>query len=722
MESIGKSAFSGCTSLTSVAIPASTTLIGNSAFSGCTSLTSISIPSSVASIGDSTFESCSSLSSVTLPDSLKSIGKSAFRVCSSLSAVTIPGSVTSIGDSAFYACRSLVSVYVPSSVTSIGANAFSLCGSCVVYCEREQSSNYWNSSWSGTNPVVWGFKGHRQSGIFSYAVSEIEGNQTAVILGVDGNPTELVIPSMLDGMQTSLFSSALLPLKESLVSLTFENGSTLMDGWSFQGFTSLRNVALPEDIPSIRDSAFRGCSSLSSVIIPNSVTTIGAYAFERCSSLASVNIPSSVTSIGNSAFNGCTSLGSINIPSSVTSIGSSAFYGCSSLKIYCEVSSRPSGWNSNWNNSSRPVYWDATLFVESGFGFILSGVGEDCEAIVMSYVGEPTTSLTIPPTLMGVKVTGIGDGAFEGNSQLCSIALPDTLTSIGQGSFRNCASLKTIVIPASVASIRNSAFYGCSSLSICCGALSQPSGWDSNWNLSGRPVYWGTTFLVEFGFTFVLSGEGEDRAAAIVDYVGDPVASLMIPSTLGGAKVTDIGDGAFEGNSQLCSIALPDTLTSIGQGSFRNCASLKTIVIPASVASIGNSAFYGCSSLSSVSIPNSVTSIGDYTFCECYSLSSVNIPSSVTSIGSGAFSGCSSLTEVSIPSGVTSIGGSAFTGCASLEYIFIPSSVTTIGAFAFSGCDVLSIFCEAPSKPSGWDDDWNAWGLLMRPVEWGVTQ
>ncbi|MBR2611631.1 MAG: hypothetical protein IKC72_01055 [Clostridia bacterium] len=47
----------------------------------------------------------------------------------------------------------------------------------------------------------------------------------------------------------------------------------------------------------------------------------------------------------------------IIIPECVTSIGSSAFSGCTSLTIYCEAVSKPSGWNSDWNYSNRPVVW-----------------------------------------------------------------------------------------------------------------------------------------------------------------------------------------------------------------------------------------------------------------------------------------------------------------------------------------------------------------------------
>ena len=110
-------------------IPDSVTSIGRYAFYGCTSLTSVTIPGSVTSIGVYAFDSCASLISVTIPDGVTSIGDSAFDYCTSLTSVTIPGSVTSIGDSVFYHCTSLASVTIPDSVTSIGRYAFAYCKS-----------------------------------------------------------------------------------------------------------------------------------------------------------------------------------------------------------------------------------------------------------------------------------------------------------------------------------------------------------------------------------------------------------------------------------------------------------------------------------------------------------------------------------------------------------------------------------------------------------------
>ena len=126
----------GCQSTT---IPNSVTSIGRSAFSGCSSLTSVTIPNSVTSIGNGAFQSCFSLTSIvvesgnTMYDSRENcnaiIETATNTLIAGCQSTIIPNSVTTIGDYAFYGCSSLTSITIPNSVTSIGWAAFAGCSS-----------------------------------------------------------------------------------------------------------------------------------------------------------------------------------------------------------------------------------------------------------------------------------------------------------------------------------------------------------------------------------------------------------------------------------------------------------------------------------------------------------------------------------------------------------------------------------------------------------------
>ncbi len=177
---------------------------------------------------------------------------------------------------------------------------------------------------------------------------------------------------------------------------------------------------------------------------------------------------------------------------------------------------------------------------------------------------------------------------------------------------------------------------------------------------------------------------------------GARLTSITIPES-----VTSIGQGAFQGCSDLTSITIPNSVTSIGSGAFLDCSALTFVSIPNSVTSIEDYFFYRCSALASVTIPNSVMSIGEYAFWDCSSLTTVTIPNFVTSIGEYAFCGCSGLTTMCLPNSVTSIGEGAFFGCKALTSITISNSLTSIGENAFRGCrELTSITCEASIPPN----------------------
>lgn len=178
VTSIGSSAFSGSSGLTSINIPNSVTTIGNDAFYGCSGLTSVTIPSSVTSIGGYAFSSCTGLTSVHISDLEAWCALSFYNDYSNplyyahhlyldgdeIKNLVIPNSVTSIDNSAFCDCTGLTSVTIPNSVTSIDYNAFyGCCGLTSILClnDTPPTCNY-TSSFSYVNKencVLWVPKG-----------------------------------------------------------------------------------------------------------------------------------------------------------------------------------------------------------------------------------------------------------------------------------------------------------------------------------------------------------------------------------------------------------------------------------------------------------------------------------------------------------------------------------------------------------------------------------
>ncbi len=126
--SIGKSAFSNCSFLSYVKLPARLKTIEQSTFFFCSSLKNVTIPSYVHTIGDYAFTHCSALDSITIPMSVKTIGDSAFKGCGLLKEVTFEGSMNSIGRFAFSECDVLEQMTLPVGIDAVKDHLFYSCG------------------------------------------------------------------------------------------------------------------------------------------------------------------------------------------------------------------------------------------------------------------------------------------------------------------------------------------------------------------------------------------------------------------------------------------------------------------------------------------------------------------------------------------------------------------------------------------------------------------
>lgn len=159
---------------------------------------------------------------------------------------------------------------------------------------------------------------------------------------------------------------------------------------------------------------------------------------------------------------------------------------------------------------------------------------------------------------------------------------------------------------------------------------------------------------------------------------------VLIPATIIADniefRVTEIGYGAFSGNTNITSIA-GTSITEIGGTAFRNCSALKSVSFPA-VTHISSDAFRSCSALTSIYFPK-LTSTDSFVFASCSSLTSIAFPAA-TSIGTYTFQSCSALTSANLPA-VTRIGDYAFSRCTSLTSVSIPR-VVSIDNSAFQDC------------------------------------
>ncbi len=187
----------------------------------------------------------------------------------------------------------------------------------------------------------------------------------------------------------------------------------------------------------------------------------------------------------------------------------------------------------------------------------------------------------------------------------------------------------------------------------------------------------------ENGYKYYIS----NGKAVIDSYTGED-SELVIPDTLGGLSVTEIGYAAFAGNKNIVSATIPETVLRINHDAFNGCIALESVILPDSITSIQDGAFSGCIKLKSIQIPDSISRIEDNTFMGCEGLTDISLNSTIDYIGKNAFAKCISLTDFNIPESVTAIGNMAFVG-SGLTSIEIPETVTSLGYSIFADCQSL---------------------------------
>lgn len=255
-----------------------------------------------------------------------------------------------------------------------------------------------------------------------------------------------------------------------------------------------------------------------------------------------------------------------------------------------------------------------------------------------------------------VDIREIPANRFKSNTQIRLVRLPKTLESIGDYAFYGC-NLTNIEIPASVKTIGAYAFQS---------------------NILHTLTFEENSNLTSIGVSAFESNSN--------------IREIIMPNS-----VTSLGSRAFYGISRLNNLHISEGLTNLESYVFRGATDLTSVVLPPNITSIGESSFAVCG-LTNIEIPHAVTSIGINAFAS-NKIESLEIPSSVKTINTWAFYN-NKISSIVIPETVTSLGLGVFESNTKLEYIELPSGLSKY-TDQFEDCpNIKKIVCHCATPPT----------------------
>ena len=472
--------------------------------------------------------------------------------------------------------------------------------------------------------TVANYDNHTPDGVIDIPDTVISGGQpyTVTAIGYSAfgslstpiNVSSVFIPATVLSIGDSAFIYC-----DALTTVTFAENSQLKSieraaFWgSEQVYPRFKEIKIPDSVETIGNGAFYDCRDLERITLPSALQTLSAVTFYDCTALSEVTFPASLKTIEKSAFSGCRKLSEVKLPASLTTIQSYVFDLCINLKTVSYDGSLEQWSQITADNDFLGYSCPSLVMDDYTAQFILVEDGPFAEPIpkktvtITKYTGTESTVI-LPSTISSWPVTKIGEAAFQDNTTITSVTIPDSVTEIGSNAFAGCTNLTSV---------------------------NYEGDWSNLTIQSGNPAVQDAANAPLFDFAFT-----PDNTAVIVRYKGT-AADVTIPSRYKGKPVTMIDHAAFY-NSAVTSVTIPDSVTSIRDSAFLFCSQLTNISIPNSVTAIGSFAFDGCTKLESITLPSSLSTIQSYAFYNCGNLKTIRIPVSVTFIENFAFDGCPS--------------------------------------------------------------------------------
>lgn len=235
---------------------------------------------------------------------------------------------------------------------------------------------------------------------------------TVKVTAYNGNETNIVLPTKAT-------------INETEYDITTVGSNVLKKLASTEGIDL--TVTIPEGYTTIEGEAFKNCYGLKSITIPGSVTAINYNAFDGCKDLAAVTFAdgSADLSFGNKVFLNCTSLNNLTLPARLSDAGYGSFQGCTALSNLTVDSS-----------STALVVQDGSLYEKNSDGVSYT---------MNTYAPTSTaTSFTVPGTVNGLPVTGIGRMVFQNNAYLTNVTVPASVVMFDSYCFNGCSALSKV--------------------------------------------------------------------------------------------------------------------------------------------------------------------------------------------------------------------------------------------------------------------------------------
>ena len=322
IEKIGFGVFSGCTSMTTLRIP----FVGNgndisnggyifgaekydeNGLHVPGSLTMILVGEKQTQITKNSFYGFKSVEAFVLPDTLESIDEFGFYDCRSLVYINFPEKLKSIGQYAFMNCQSLYKAELPASLESVGLGAFTDCS------ELKHL----------TLPFVGQSKSENRFLGYIFGAGRAEFNESFVPTSL----THITLSGSCESVPISAFESC-----SYILSVSIEDGITLIDIGAFDGCKSLKMVSIGSSVTRIAEEAFADCKALRELTFKENskLEKICMQAFMNCEALVDLSLPDSVKYVESSAFYNCVSLKTVSA-NGIESVSESAFRNCNAIE------------------------------------------------------------------------------------------------------------------------------------------------------------------------------------------------------------------------------------------------------------------------------------------------------------------------------------------------------------------------------------------------------